>query len=179
MKNRTAFFRIGSLCVLAMFLTVAAKISQAQTADSKEISSLLSDAKTHAVRAASDATEMDSFTRSNISWQSYAAKIGVIKEHVNELGKLHADLAAVRHTGSPWQQNAIDQIEPLLQEMADNLSATINHLNENQAKVHMPEFKNYVHANHDLATDLANLIKDFVTYDEARATAADLEQKLK
>lgn len=179
MKNRTALFRIGFLCVLAVFLTVGAKISQAQTADSKEISSMLSDAKTHAMRAATDAADMDSFTHSNLSWQTYAAKIGVIKEHVNELGKLHADLADVRHTGSPWQQNAIDQIEPMLQEMADNLTATINHLNENQAKVHMPEFKDYVHANHDLASDLSALIKDFVTYDEARAKAAELEQKLK
>ena len=77
-----------------------------------------------------------------------------------------------------WQQTAIKRIEPLLKELADNTTATINHLNDNQAKVHTPAFTDYVKANAELATDLEALIRDFVNYGSAKEKYESLGSKL-
>ena len=100
---------------------LGARISQAQATDSEEISKLLSDAKTTRCVRPTKRRMMDTFTRSNLSWDAYVVKLSVIKEHVNHLGKLHADLAAIRHTGSPWQQTAIDQMSPCCGRWRDTL----------------------------------------------------------
>ncbi|HUV69286.1 MAG TPA: hypothetical protein VMW15_06455 [Terracidiphilus sp.] len=176
MKNRTPFFRIGTLCILAAFLGPGAMISPAQSADSQKITNLLSDASTYAARVNNQAADLDALTRSDLSWQMYAAKIEVIKKNVNELGRLYSDLVAIRDTGSPWQQNAIDQMKRPLLLMAVNLDATINYLNRYHARVHMPEFEDYIHANNHLAISLSEKIQDFSNYGEARAKIESLQQ---
>lgn len=175
MKNRTTLFRIGTLCILAVLLGPGAMISPAQSRDSQEISNLLLNANTYAVRVNNQAADLDALTRSNTSWQAYAAKIRVIKRNVNELGSLYSDLVALRDTGSPWQQNAIDQMKRPLLLMAVNLDATIHYLNRYHARVQMPEFKDYVHANNRLAISLSEKIRDFSSYGEARAEIESLQ----
>jgi len=50
----------------------------------------------------------------------HADQIGVIKAHVNDSGKILAQLHDARAGASHWQQDAIDRITPLLQEIASN-----------------------------------------------------------
>jgi len=116
--------------------------------------------------------------KSKLSWESYARKVEMIKEHVNNTGKLLTKLHEAEVTGSPWQQTAIRQIDPLLRELAANTEATINHLKENKANIHFPQFKDYVKANYELATDLEALIRDFVNYGEAKEQIDRLGKKL-
>ena len=78
----------------------------------------------------------------------------------------------------PWQQAAIKRIEPALKELAANTEATIKHLTENQGKVHFPAFKDYVKANYELATDMETMIRDFVSYGEAKEKFENLGEKL-
>lgn len=149
-----------------------------KAADSAEIMNLLADAKAKAVQLNTDSQDMESFTRSTVTWQGYGSKLEVIKGHVNELGKLLTKLKSAETAGSPWQQTAIKRIEPLLQEIADNTTATIKHLNDNQEKVHFPAFQDFVKVNHELTTDLANLIRDFVAYGSTRNRFESLGSKL-
>ena len=146
-------------------------------ADSEEITKLLTEAKAVAVKLKADSEDMESFTRSTMTWRGYASKLDVIKGHVNNTGQLLAKLKAAETTGSPWQQAAIKRIESLLKELADNTTATINHLNDNQGKVHAPPFTDYVKANADLATDLEALIRDFVDYASAKEKFESLASK--
>jgi hypothetical protein len=102
----------------------------------------------------------------------------MIKGHVNNTGKLLTKLKDAEATGAAWQQTAIKRIEPLLKELAANTEATINNLNENKTKVHFTEFKDYVKANFELATDFEALIRDFVNYGEAKEKVEHLGGKL-
>ena len=86
---------------------------KAVTPDSAEITKLFADTKTVAVQLKTDSSQMDSFTRSKLSWQSYADKIETIKGHINNAGQLVARLKDAESTGSPWQQTTIKRIEPL------------------------------------------------------------------
>jgi hypothetical protein len=147
-------------------IPIAAKA--AELVDSPAITKLLADTKTAAAQLKDDSADMQTFVGSSATWQSYAAKLDMIKEHVNNAGRLFAKLKDAEATGSPWQQMAIKQIEPLLRELAANTGATIKHLNENQNKVHFPAFRDYVRANYQLATDLEALIRDFMEFEGAQ-----------
>ena len=173
MKTHKSIPGLAALA-LAYFVTPIS----AKAADSAEITKLLADAKAEAVALKADATNMESFTRSASSWETYLSSLDMIKGHVNDTGELLAKLKDAEATGSPWQQTAIKRIEPLLKEMADNTTATIKHLSDNKNKVHLPEFKDYVKANYELATDLEALIRDFVDYGNAKEKFESLGSKL-
>ena len=178
MKAQSIHRILVGITALALVLLIGSPYVSAQKADSEEISKLLTEAKTHAVRAEDDSATLESFTRSNLEWRSHAIKLEMIKTHVNEIGKLLKQMSDVSSEGSPWQQEAIGQIEPLLRSMADNLTSTIEHLNANQSRVHMSPYRDYVHANYEFASRTAEMIGDYVDYDKAKASATTLEQKL-
>ena len=177
--NYQLMCRISSgLAALALLLIMGPSSVVAQKSDSKEISRLLVEAKDHAVLAEDDAATLEDFTRSKLSWRTHGSKLTEIKDHVNALGVVSKQLNDLREQGSTWQQKAIEQIDPLLRDMASHLTATINHLNENQSRVHMKPYSDYAEANHEVASRMAELVKDFVEYDKATSKAESLESKL-
>lgn len=178
MKVRTIVHRFGTLAVLATIFAIGSRMMPAQSPDSEEISNLLIQAKSHAVQAEDDAATLDAYARSKLSWHSHGTKLNEIREHVNALGKVSKELADQRASGSPWQQKAIDQIDPLLKEMADVLTTTIKHLNDHPSQVHLPKYREYAHASYEVTARTAGLIRDFVNYDEAQSRAESLEAKL-
>jgi hypothetical protein len=169
MKNYRTLDSVALALVVAGYLVMPAALKAAGTPDSADITKLLADTKAVAVQLKTDSSQMESYTRSKLSWQSYAAKVETIKGHINNAGQLVARLKDAESTGSPWQQATIKRIEPLIQEMADNLTATIKHLNDNKNKVHFPEFTDYVKANYALAVDTEALLRASVDYGTDKA----------
>ena len=165
MKTKTGILSLVILAATVGYLIIPAVV---KAADSAEVTKLLVDAKTAAVELNADSADMELYTRSKLSWKSYTHKLEMIRGHVNDTGKLLAKLKDAEATGSPWQQATIKRIEPLLQEIADNITATIKHLNDNQTKVHLPAFQDFVKANYRLTADLEALIRDSVDYGKAK-----------
>ena len=174
----------GITCLLAPALLLAGCLmgpvaaKALDSGGSVDVTKLLGEAKAEAVELLRDAEDLESYTKSRLSWESHAMKIGMVKEHVNNTGKLLRKLRDAEVTGSPWQQTAIKRIEPLLKELAANIETTINHLNENKARIHLSEFQEYVRANYEMAVNLEALIRDFVNYGEAKQEFERLGQKL-
>lgn len=150
----------------------------AQNPDSTRVNDLLQQAREHAAQANLNAEKLDGYTRSKLSWQSHAFELNRMKENVNDLGRDVADLTAAREEGSPWQREAIDDIDPLLRSMAGHLSSMITHLSDNKNQIHLPPYKEYARANYEYSERLLRMIRDYVDYAEAKARAAELEQKL-
>jgi hypothetical protein len=175
------YFRLVSLVaptvLLAGYLTPT-RVAGALIGDSADINQLLADTKAEAAELKADSENMNSFTNSNLTWQSYASQIELVKGHVNNAGQLLAKLRDAEGAGSAWQQTAIKRIEPLLKELAANTEITIKYLNENQNKVHFKEFGDYVKANYELSTNLEALISDFVNYGETKQEFESLGEKL-
>jgi hypothetical protein len=163
--------------LVAGYLMIPAATKATEAGDSAQISKLLADAKVEAVELKHDSADLESFTKSKLHWETYGRKVEMIREHVNNTGKLLAQLKEAETTGSPWQQTAIKQIEPFLRELADNTTATIEHLNNNREKIHFQAFKDYVQINYELSTELEALIRDFVNYGEAKEKAEHLSLK--
>ena len=170
--------KLAFLCALFLVPFVGMQRASAETPDSPQITQLLNDAKSHAVEAEKDASTLDTYTRSRVSWKLHIYELDSMKQHVNEMGKIAADLQDLEATGSEWQKQAIHQVMPLLRDMAGNLNKTIEHLNENQNRIHMTPYREYTQTNYELAKRTAELIRDFVDYDEALAKANAIEDKL-
>jgi len=154
-------------------------ITQAQNKDSKVITDLLKEAESHAILASVDAETLESYTRSHtVSWQSHAYRLRNVADHANDLIQDFNKLSSMRSEGSPWQQEAIDRVDPLLKEMADHLNTTIAHFRVNKHRVNMPAFDNYVKADREYMGRTSELISSFVDYGQTRAKAIDLEASL-
>lgn len=168
-----------ALFLMAVVVSTAQGLTAAEAApDSEQIGGLFQQIKQSTAQLTRDAEELVTFQKSRISWESHAHQIEMIKEHVNRIGKLEQELRDARESGSPWQQQAIDRVNPLLQEMADNLEVTINHLNNNKSSLFAAPYPDYVQTNADLAAELHSLISNFVDYGKTKEKFETLQQKL-
>lgn len=162
----------------SLYLLPALYASDNPVADSPQVSDLLTQAKSHAMQLRNDADTMRQYATSGLTWQSHAVQINTIKEHVNNLGKVLQKMSDRHPQASPWQQGAIDRVTPLARELASNIEETIEHINKNQNRLNMPEYRDYLTANHELSSSLAELIGDYVTYGKSKAKYQRLGSKL-
>jgi hypothetical protein len=180
----TAEVVVASDLVSFSVLQAAAQTPQGQgkriQRDSKEVSDLLDQAKMQAAQLKNDATDMQTFPQLNLSWKTHADKIMAIKQDINNVGQTIAKLNAAESAASPWQKTAIERINPLLKELADNTTAIIDHLNRERGRLlNTPEHKDLLNDNAELATDLSTVIGDFVEYGQTRAKYFELSSLLK
>lgn len=180
MLKRTKATVSGVVFLFASLLIASPALHATQASkDSAEINGLLADARTESGMLKIDAQELETFTRSNMSWNSFGSKLEEIKTHVNKVGELTSKLNGVRASGSAWQQDAIDHIHPLLRDLTSSVSAAIQHLSEHKSLVHSTHYREYVDTTHEHANNLAGLIADYVEYGKAKdkmeALARDLD----
>ena len=176
-QYRTTAWAIAS-AVVAGALAFSGAAKAADFTDSEHVSKLLSEAKMQAYQLREDAAIMETFTRSNVSAESHATAITQIKEHVNALGRQLTKLKEARDLAAPWQKTAIDRIEPFLNELEGYTNAVIEQVNANPTKLNTPEYRDYLEANADYASDLAAMIADFVNYGNTKHKFERLNKKL-
>ena len=176
--KRQMFVKGSSLGLLLFVFTAIVPAVYGQSKDSAEVSGLFSEAKSEAVQLKHDAEELKSYTRSKLHWSTHSAKVNEIKEHVNKSGELLAKMQNARATASPWQQQTIDRIDPMLRDIAATVTATINHLEQQPIKLQTAPYKEYVDANAELTADLAEVISDYVDYGKAKNKSEELADKL-
>jgi len=156
---------------------LAGSANAAAVPDSEQVAKLLSEAKTMAFQLKEDAVAMEGYTRMNVSWESHAVAINQIKDHVNALVKQEAKLKDAKNA-SPWQKAAIERIVPYLDELEGYTSAVIERITEQPKSLFTDEYKDFLEANADYATDLAAMIADFVDYGKTRDRLESLGNKL-
>ena len=159
-------------------LVFSSSIANAQKPDSKDITNLFTEIKEHAALANADAQKLDSYTRSGVSWRLHADKLNEMKEHTNALLSDYSDSARMRDEGSGWQQDAIDQLQPVLIGMADRLTAAIQFQRENPTHVKMTPFIDLIRENCEYTSKAASLIHDVVDYGAAQSTVKSLQERL-
>lgn len=143
-----------------------------------EVAAQLDAARNEAFELARDSDEMTSLLVNDVSWQTHASMLSRIKDHVNNMGKILEKLQSERDEASPWQQEAIDRMVPLLKDIAANTNAAIEHLNQNQLRPVSGDYKDYLQQNADTTHALADMISSFVRYGRTRATLEALQDKI-
>jgi hypothetical protein len=177
--NRTLGLAAAVLATFLLLLFSSRAVSAASPhEENPEVSRLLTEARDEAAVLAKDADEMDGLTRSDVSWQTHAAMLETIKDHVNNLGKTMAKLNEERDSASDWQKQAIDRAMPLMKDLAANTTAAINHLNENKLRPTAGSYPEYLKENTETAQELSSMISNFVRYGETRSKLDKLEHRL-
>jgi len=181
-QRRTLFYLLlmGLLAAGCYLVSSGALAEDTPSGSSQEVNQLLSRVKTEAIALERDCDEIATWAGARqLSWQSHAQKLELIREHVNEAGRLLKQLHEARDTASPWQQQAIDRIYPLLKELADNTEGMINHFNDKKSTFHLSdEYGDYAKAGYELAHDLAALVRDYVDYSHLEVDFHRLQEKL-
>ena len=169
----------GTIAIFAAVLLIARlDLRAADQQDNKEVSKLLEGIKAQAGDLQRDSEELESFTRSQTSWESHAEELNLIKERINTIGKTIARLQELRGSASPWQQEAIDRIIPVAQKLAANTTAAIEHLNKEPSRIHEPQYQQYIKSNAEAARNLTAMVRDFVEYGKTRTNLEAYERKL-
>jgi hypothetical protein len=178
MRKYRQAVRQGFSLLAIVLLSLAPTLASARVVrDSPEFSGYLAQAKTEAVQVQQTAEEMYTFKYSKISWQTQAAKLEELKTHLNKLGEFVVTMNNVEEP-SPWQQVAIGDITPMVQELAANVTMAIYHLDASRQDYAFSSFPEYVEANAELAANTAAMISDYVTYDEAKQKAKETSDEL-
>jgi hypothetical protein len=164
--------------VLLTAILLAFSVPAPAVDDNPQVTQLLADAKQKAGVVSQDADQMEALTRTDATWHAHAAQLEVMKQHVNDLARAAEKLQAARTSASPWQQQAIDRMMPLLKELATNTNAAISHLSDLQSRPVSESYTQYLKANTDTAHELAQMISEYVDYGQAKARMERLEQKL-
>ena len=169
--------------VMSILVTTAVLLSPpsrsvAQKPPNADVAAELDTAKAEAAELARDADEMTSLIQSDVSWESHADALTRIKEHVNNMGKIVAKLQEERGQASPWQQQAIDRMIPMLKEIAANTTRAIEHLNANHTRPVSGNYKDYLDQNPDTSLQLADMISSFEQYGRTRTKLEQLQDKL-
>jgi hypothetical protein len=178
-RNRWALTAMDLFFAAAMAMGLQqAMAADADAQDSAQVQELLKKTEAEAALLDLDSRHLVAFQRSRLSWESHATQLELIKEHVNKVGKLEEQLRDARESGCPWQQEAIDRVNPLLRELAGNLEGTISHLNRHQSALFASPYPEYVTTNAELVTELHEMISDFVDYGKTKQTFQQLQQRL-
>lgn len=169
---------IPAILVALVLMMAGSSYATAQVTDSAHVNKLLSQAESYASQAARDSEELESYTRTKAGWETHSAQLESIRGHVNNLSQVVKELNDARSEGSPWQQTAIDRINPLMHEIAMQLTSTIQHLSEHQSQVHMKPYQDFARATYEVNSRAARIISDFVEYGKATSKASTLEHHL-
>jgi hypothetical protein len=146
-------------------------------AQQQEVSQLLKDISAAAFQTSVHAGRLESFTRipNSHSWQAHSSELTHIKDLVNSKGKTLERLKKLRDQALPWQQRAIDRIQPLLASLADETTKAIQHINESRRWLFSPDYKEMVSNMYIQADEVRDYIAVKLDYAEARARLAEVE----
>ena len=162
MKNK-----LNKLMMSAVLVTGIAAMSpvlNAAQAISDPVSRLLADAKTRASQISAD--WKSSAKVANLDWttDADAPEITRLKEDVDAATKMVDSLTDARSDASPSQIATIDQIIPVMEEIAEDAMGTIEYLNKNQTRLSAKEYKECLDSSYDESNRSATLIGQIVEY---------------
>ena len=170
------FLLMGSLLLTsALFPNRASAIQNTENAG---VQDLLYQSREEAIGLDRDADQMEMLVRSDLDWTTHAVYLESVKTHVNRLGQIIGKLQSERDQASPWQQQTIDRIIPMLREIAANTTKAIDHLNTNQVRPVSGDYPTWLRANAETAHELAQLISDTIDYGQTRARLEKLATEL-
>lgn len=116
-----------------------------------------------------EAETLQSFTRNaSTSRESHAVQLNQMREHVNDVGTRLARLQEIKHVAAPWQQQAINRLQPLAANVAEHTEAAIVHLNENGNYLLAPSYQEHLTEAMNQGSELKKNAGNFLAYNNAQ-----------
>jgi hypothetical protein len=183
--------RISAVAVIALFVGSSLYASPSAPSSNKSetsignwyyvdrSSALLRDLQEVAAKLNRDAETLNSFQRpSQMSWESHAHYLNLVRGLINEAGTMLRELQGMRHASAPWQQDAIDRVTPVAVDVAKHTETAIKHLNENRRSILFTEYQNRVQMLTDSSVEMKTRIDNILDYADTRQELQRLQTRL-
>ena len=146
----------------------------------KEADRLFTEIQSDSQQVVNHAAKLQSFSDDyELDWQPNADQLNRLKSEVNDVGQKLCRLETIRRVVAPWQQNAIDQIAPSVQLMADNVQDAIMFGNAHRNDLWNPTFRRYADNIYTEATTLQQSVGDAVQYANVLRQYGELRAQLR
>ena len=143
----------------------------------EKVDDLLAQFESRSIETRRDAARLESKTRGGLSWESHAHALNLMKDHVNDMGKMLADMEALKPQATLLQERAIASARPHLQEMANGVESAIAALNRTPRNLNSPKYRATLHGIWTSADRLYRTIDTIIDYHEARSRMSGLMQE--
>jgi hypothetical protein len=144
-----------------------------------QVSDRLRQIQSRAAELRLEAELLQAYSRgSGLSWETHAAKLSLVRDHINAIGRHLQYLQSVQGSSSPLQQAAINRMMPSAVAIADKTTAAIGLLNENRMQVSMPAYADHVQVLYEQADRLKNSVDPFVELEKAQKKVEMLQNTI-
>jgi hypothetical protein len=178
MRLRNASKRLPAGLIIVLYLVALPSLSAVNRETSAPLTELLWDARDEAVQLASDADQMQLLILSDADWLTHDMMLHKIRGHVDDMALIVRKLSQTQTSGSDVQQQAVEQMLPLVRELSENTTAAIRYLNQNKNRPLSDTYKQYLKKNAETARELSSMVSSLVDYEESMAEMAQLRRKL-
>src|ERR1700761_925904 len=169
--------RIMGVLVVSILFQLPVKAYVARP-ESQQLAQLLSDANDEAHELAADAEETQTLILNDTNWVTHALMLARVKAHVDNMALIIEKLNKTQKSGSELQEQAVEQMLPLVKELSANTTAAINYLNQNKARPVSDSYKQYLNKNAETARELSSMVTSLVEYQKSMAEIEKLRSKL-
>ena len=176
--HRNQRWAAGSAALLFCLLTIipaSAEISTKDVAGHPEVAERLTLLRQTAADLQDHADTLSSFTRMRLHWTTHVDGLETLKQHVNEMGKTLTTLEELKPNANEEQRMAIENVRPLLEGVAFELTEAINLVTEDRNSVHRPPYTESVKDIHKQAELLYQTLDVILDYQQARMRLENLD----
>jgi ankyrin repeat protein len=166
------------VALLALIMSELSAFAYVTRGESQQLTQLLEDARSEALELASDAEDCRTLTASDDKWVNHALMLAKVKAHVDNMALIIDKLNKAAKSGSALQEQAVQQMLPLVKELSDNTTAAINYLNQNKSRPVSDAYTQYLEKNAETARQLSNMITTLCDYEKSMADIEALRSKL-
>jgi hypothetical protein len=175
--SMTKSYMVRGVLLTLLLLSVSGR-ALAVREDSQQLTQVLGEARDEAAELARDADEAESLIRNQVSWETHAAVLDRVKDHVNNMARIVDKLTETRASGSDLQEQAVDRILPLVKELAANTTAAISYLNQNKSRPITEPYTEFLQDNAETAHQLSSTVSSLFEYEKSMTKIAKLKNKL-
>ena len=143
-----------------------------------EASRLLREIQSLAADLESDASTLESFTRNPLHWHSHAARLSLVREHINAIGKRLERLQSIKYVTTPWQQRAIDDIVAVAVPLAAHTQSAILHLNDNRNNLYAPTHSEHLTTISERSDAMKDTVDSFLDFAGAQQKLKRLQERV-
>jgi uncharacterized surface protein with fasciclin (FAS1) repeats len=143
-----------------------------------KIDDMLAQFESKAIETRRDAAMLESKRRNRqLSWQTHTDKLSVMKEHINEMGKMLAELEGMKPKATLFQEKAIAAARPHLEDLAQRVEKAITWVNEDRKSISKTEYKDNLHGIWESSDKLYRDVDTIIDYHEARMRLSELAEE--
>lgn len=163
---------VASCALAAMLLWPGVVLSMAQNHNSQPlnvsaIADRLAEFERHTIDAKDASESLLSITSNpNVSWQSHASYLAMLRERVNDMGRLLAELENMKVQATELQQVAIEKARPPLAALAAEAERAIVIIRDGRQRILDPEYKDTIESMNRYSVQLYETVDASIEHDE-------------